>query len=153
MSYKEVFKSNESSQHQEKFCVCVCVWLSMLLQKVCSSNIRFSEFASSRWFTDPFQLALQYQQRVYIFYRCRIMYFQNTLTQFSFSTLISINYQFLQKLKLTFLVLLLYHLMVKLRLKIVKSLQILTVFVCLFSYEKNFTPCPLSSVASGASNI
>lgn len=25
MSYKEVFKSNESSQHQEKFCVCVCV--------------------------------------------------------------------------------------------------------------------------------
>ena len=39
-------------------CVCVCVWLSMLLQKVCSSNIRFSEFASSRWFTDPYQLAL-----------------------------------------------------------------------------------------------
>ena len=35
------------------------------------------------------------------------MYFQNTLTLFSFSTLISINYQFLQKLKLTFLVLLL----------------------------------------------
>lgn len=88
-------------------CVCMCVWLSMLLQKVCSSNIRFSEFASSRWFTDPYQLALQYQQRVYIFCRCRIMYFQNTLSQFSFSTLISINYQFLQKLKLTFLVLLL----------------------------------------------
>ena len=116
MSYKEVFKSNESSQHKlfigtsrKSFCVCVCVcvWLSMLLQKVCSSNIRFSEFASSRWFTDPYQLALQYQQRVYIFCRCRIMYFQNTLTQFSFSTLISINYQFLQKLKLTFLVLLL----------------------------------------------